>query len=496
MVLEWQFDCRKYVHLSFVERTFVSYIFLLGSRANSTFQFGFIALDLISIIIEDSGEYVCRVTSATGVAESRAILRVSQKPAIEKSTQHPSSLEYIQHLEDYSKYQRSESLEESTTHKPHFIRPLTDLGELEEGKNAHFEAQLTPVSDPTMRVEWYKDGRAITASSRITAIFNFGYVSLNILHLRAEDSGSYTVRAVNRIGEAISTSVIKIIGKETVTEDLGISEQRRHIQQCQQLEAYQQYQNMKYVEDQPDVTTRPEFKSPIKDQINIREGGFAHFEARLEPVGDSTLRVEWYKDGKIVEASSRITSFFNFGYVALTIKQVTVHDVGTYTCRAVNAVGEATTQARMTVITKLDVIVESQNQLGLEKIQQLEDHTRMTKTTVTHEKQREQEEILMNIQPRFLGPLKGTTKIIESQRAHFEVRVEPQSDLSMQIEWFHNGQPIMPANRIQTYQDFGYVALDILGVRGEDAGTYTVVARNNLGEAQICATMLVESKDE
>ena len=452
-------------------------------------------MDLISVIVEDSGEYVCRVRSSTGAAESRAILRVTQKPAIEKSTQHPTSLEYIQNLEDYSKYQRSESIEESTNQKPVFIRPLQELGELEEGKNAHFEAQLTPVSDPTMRVEWYKDGRAITASSRITAIFNFGYVSLNIMHLRAEDSGTYTVRAVNRIGEAISTSNIRIKTKETVTGDLGHDEQKRYIQQCEQLEAYQQYQNMRFVEEQPDSTVRPEFKSPIKDQINIREGGFAHFEARLEPVGDSTLKVEWYKDGKVVEASSRITSFFNFGYVALTIKQVTVHDVGTYTCRAVNAVGEATTQARLTVITKQDIIVESQNQLGLEKIQQLEDSTRYSKT-VTHQKQREQEEILLNIQPRFLGPLKGTTKIIEGQRAHFECRVEPQSDLSMQIEWFHNGKPIMPANRIQTYQDFGYVALDILGVRGEDAGTYTVVARNNLGEAQVSATMLVESKDE
>jgi hypothetical protein len=468
---------------------------MIGSRANSTFQFGFIALDLISLIAEDSGEYVCRVSNNSGVAESRANLRVTQKPAIEKSTQHPSSLEYIQHLEDYSKYQRSESIEEtSTTHKPHFIRPLQDLGEIEEGKNAHFEAQLSPVSDPTMRIEWYKDGRAITASSRITAIFNFGYVSLNILHLRAEDSGSYTVRAVNRMGEAISTSNLRIICKETVTSDLGISEQQRYIQECEKLEQYHQYQNMKFVEEQPDSTARPEFKNPIKDQINIREGGFAHFEARLEPVGDGTLRVEWYKDGKIVEASSRITSFFNFGYVALTIKQVTVHDVGTYTCRAYNAMGEAQTSARMTVITKQDVIIESQNQLGLEKIQQLEDSTRYTRS-VTHEKQKEQEEILLNIQPRFLGPLKGTTKIIEGQRAHFEVRVEPQSDLSMQIDWYHNGQPIMPANRIQTYHDFGYVALDILGVRGEDAGTYTVVARNNLGEAQTSTTMLVESKE-
>lgn len=49
--------------------------------------------------------------------------------------------------------------------------------------------------------------------SRITTIFNFGYVSLNILHLRVEDTGLYTLRAVNRWGEAISQSTIRVIGK-------------------------------------------------------------------------------------------------------------------------------------------------------------------------------------------------------------------------------------------------------------------------------------------
>lgn len=115
--------------------------------------------------MQDSGEYVCRVTSATGCAESRAILSINPRASIESRSQHPDSLQYIQQLEDYSKYQRSESVEESSAQKPHFIRPLHDLGELQEGRNAHFEAQLTPVSDPTMKVEWYKDGRPITGES-------------------------------------------------------------------------------------------------------------------------------------------------------------------------------------------------------------------------------------------------------------------------------------------------------------------------------------------
>lgn len=55
-------------------------------------------------------------------------------------------------------------MEETSSQRPVFIRLLQDLGELQEGRNAHFEAQLTPVSDPTMKVEWYKDGKPITAS--------------------------------------------------------------------------------------------------------------------------------------------------------------------------------------------------------------------------------------------------------------------------------------------------------------------------------------------
>jgi hypothetical protein len=116
----------------------------LGSRATSIFRFGFIALDLISLVLKDSGEYVCRVTSATGSVESRALLSVNQRASIEQTSQHPDSLKYIQQLEDYSKYQRSDSLEESINQKPHFIRPLQDLGELQEGRNAHIRGAAHP----------------------------------------------------------------------------------------------------------------------------------------------------------------------------------------------------------------------------------------------------------------------------------------------------------------------------------------------------------------
>lgn len=76
------------------------------------------------------------------------------------------------------------------------------------------------------------------------------------------------------------------------------------------MEAYQQAAHKKYVHEQPEQFGPPVFKTPIKDQINIREGGFAHYEAQLEPVGDVSLRVEWLKNGRPVEASKKFSFFF------------------------------------------------------------------------------------------------------------------------------------------------------------------------------------------
>ena len=49
---------------------------------------------------------------------------------------------------------------------PRFIIPLRDCYQIEGGR-IHFEARIEPVGDPTMRVEWYVNGRALNASKYI-----------------------------------------------------------------------------------------------------------------------------------------------------------------------------------------------------------------------------------------------------------------------------------------------------------------------------------------
>lgn len=146
-----------------------------SSRVTVTYRFGYISLLLIGVIREDGGVYTCRVSNEAGYADSSATMIVGPRATIESTSQHPESLEQIQMLEDYSRYQRNTSVEETLSgSRPVFVKPLHDLGVMNEGAYAHFEAQIQPVSDPYMRIEWYKDGRSITASSRITTIYNFG----------------------------------------------------------------------------------------------------------------------------------------------------------------------------------------------------------------------------------------------------------------------------------------------------------------------------------
>merc|ERR1719264_1504244 len=355
------------------------------------------------------------------------------------------------------------------------------MGERMEGSSIKLEAQVTPSSDSSMKIDWFKDGQPITASSRIGTIFSFGYVSLNISDLRAEDAGTYTCRAINKSGEDRTQASFNVKASNSMTASTGLEEQQAYIQKTEQLEMYQASKMSKAEMTIEQPNQAPEFKTNIKDQAEVKEGGFAHFEARLEPMGDHTMEVDWLKDGKPVEASSRITSFFNFGYVALTIKQVANHDQGTYSCVATNACGRTETKAQLRMGLKTEGEFQSKT---WESIQKMETSKVETKTEIHQE---------VTSSPKFVSALKGTNVVLEGQRAHFECRVEPQNDPKMSIQWFFNGQVLQASSRIRTFHDFGYVAIDIADARKEDSGTYTLVATNILGTQKAEVQLNVDS---
>lgn len=75
-------------------------------------------------------------------------------------SQHPEGLQQIQYLEDQSRYQKETWIDESVKIQPRFVTKLNNLT-LHEGQLAHFECRLEPINDPSLRVEWFRNGKVL-----------------------------------------------------------------------------------------------------------------------------------------------------------------------------------------------------------------------------------------------------------------------------------------------------------------------------------------------
>jgi hypothetical protein len=103
------------------------------------------------------------------------------------------TIEKIAELEGLGAMPGQTSPEEDSGKPPEFITTPADLT-LTENSLAHFECQLTPVNDSSMRVEWFHNGKPLSAGSRIKTINDFGFVILEVAGVYQRDSGLYTCK--------------------------------------------------------------------------------------------------------------------------------------------------------------------------------------------------------------------------------------------------------------------------------------------------------------
>merc|ERR1712223_1854399 len=109
-------------------------------------------------------------------------------------------------------------MSEDLNQPPEFLSTIADLL-LAENSLAHFETRLTPINDPSMKVEWFHNGKQLSAGSRIKTINDFGFVILEVASVMTRDSGNYTCKAVNKHGEASVACNVQVKGKQSIITD-------------------------------------------------------------------------------------------------------------------------------------------------------------------------------------------------------------------------------------------------------------------------------------
>lgn len=447
-------------------------------RFRTTHDFGYVALDVLYVYGEDTGTYMCKATNLLGEAMNTCNVRCVNRKSIILDTQHPDGLEKIQKLESKGAQTRNEVAEVPIT-PPRFVTELRGTTEIYEGQTAHFEAQVEPVHDPNLRIEFFHNGKPLPSASRFHITFDFGYISLDIQKAVPEDAGEYSVRAVNALGQCKSSINLRVIARGSIITDSQCPE---GLEKIRQLEGAQPFQRPEI----PDPVTRqrPVFTQPLQNIDAIAESQTAHFEGRLIPVGDPTLKVEWFRNDVLIEDSSRITKQHDFGFVSMDITHIRAEDEGVYMCRATNALGEAVTTAAMRVRTQASIQMDTQHPESVRKLQQLERPapSRPDEPDRAFEK------------PIFTQLLTGPAELWEGQHAHFEARVVPVGDPHLRFEWYLNGVELKMGSRLRTTNDFGFVNLDINSVVPADAGIYMCKAYNLAGEAVSSTGMKVKSR--
>lgn len=56
----------------------------------------------------------------------------------------------------------------------------------------------------------------IFLANRLTTMHDFGYVALNMKYVNPEDSGTYTCRATNELGEAVTSASLIVQCKQNL----------------------------------------------------------------------------------------------------------------------------------------------------------------------------------------------------------------------------------------------------------------------------------------
>ncbi|XP_018334860.1 titin [Agrilus planipennis] len=454
-----------------------------GSRFRTFCDFGFVILEISPVYPEDSGEYSCRAINEYGEAVTNASMKVQGKRSIILESQLPKGMENtidkIAELEGLGSAPAPPSPEEDEGKPPEFITTPSDLT-LSENSLAHFECRLTPVNDSSMRVEWFHNGKALWAGSRIKTINDFGFVILEIAGVYQRDSGLYTCKATNKHGEATVSCKLSVRGRQGIILEPQLpTDFRTGTESIQRLE--ETLHKKDEILPEEETPNPPRFIVEIKDNIDVPEGGPIHFDCKVEPTNDSTMRIEWFHNGKPFATGSRVHQINDFGFISLDIDYSYARDAGEYICRATNKWGSAITKATVTCTSKHNIDTDSQLPSGMsaEKLKELE------KGHVT-EPPKEDEPI--RSPPKFITHITSAT-VEEAESVRFECRVEPKEDPKLRIEWYRNGKLLPAGHRYRTMYDMGFVSLDILYVYPEDSGEYVCRAVNDYGEDFTKATV-------
>ena len=185
-----------------------------------------------------------------------------------------------------------------------------------------------------------------------------------------------------------------------------------------------------------EADSKPEFSATIQD-IEVAVGDEGRFDVQVSGVPKPT--VEWFKGRKKIEEEGKFMLVHDEDLHSLVIDQVAVDDVGTYTCKAINHLGEVSCKAELRLQEPLAA-------------------------------------------PEFADDFgSGPINVAEGDDITLDATVkgEPLPD----IEWYKEDKPLRKTSRVDFKAHGDKFSLVVLNVTPGDSGLYKCLAKSKRGTA-------------
>ncbi|GIY55923.1 hypothetical protein CDAR_566731 [Caerostris darwini] len=444
---------------------------------------------------------------------------------------------------------------------PSFVKGLKDMSVMAE-EPLKFEVEID--GNPVPEVKWYKDGQPLAPSARVKIVDNAGKQSLEIVKCKPADSGSYSCVITNNLGNQAEFSNVVVKASPTFAKGMENVEgmegdtlkfnveingnpkptlkwlkdgkelpiDGKRIKVTEQDNQYtltiqnaapsdvgtytceiRNEHGLKASSGNLNVKMKPEFIKKLSD-MGANEGDLG-LVMNTTVKGYPAPTIKWYHGENSLEndKSYIITSENDNTSHSLKIKKVNRINGGTFTCKATNEMGEAATNAVLTVnITAKKPEIEQE----LKPTQLVEGKPGKLVAKVSGEPKpkitwlKDGKPISLNGRFRWKRPKTERSPCSsatsppttpgcipwwpQATREKPPLRhPSPLFRLPTSIKWQKDGEDVSDDGRIQlTELPDGTIALCIEKARQSDAGKYTVIASNAEGKARSAALVQVQ----
>ncbi|XP_031665701.1 obscurin isoform X9 [Oncorhynchus kisutch] len=283
-------------------------------------------LIITTVLPSDMGVYRCMAENTSGIAATKAELRVDMSCSSDYDTAADAT-ETGSYISAKGYMSRETEAFESVVEDEQMPQVLDELHNVHVSPGSPIaKMQLKVKGFPSPRVYWFKDGHPLRSSDRILLLDKRDTHSLEVLEVKREDTGEYSAYISNAAGTAYSSARLLVLGPGELTP----------------VEKH----------DPKVPLVPPRFLERFSNR-KVKQGASVTMSVRVE--GSPTPMVTWLKEesaedvlwikpdtkGYKVASSGRQHS--------LILMDVGSKHAGTYTCIATNRAGQSICTAQFEV---------------------------------------------------------------------------------------------------------------------------------------------------